>query len=260
MGRRTPKIPPNLSPTQLAQLLTKELESVWDRLRAFEESPTFKGPINMQGNRISNVGMGKGSHDVITQRQAIDEGMHRNAKGQHVAGSVVIATSGIRSKRRARERHDLVPLEQVQEMVGASGNAVVTTNTDQNIDGHKLFKAIGTQRNGLTLANGVNNNVSFENPSISGSFLYISGPTSGFSISGFRRHLSGAGGLNGQIIIVFNATNVAMTLLHMTNGTGSDDANRMRLANNSNIIVGANGSVMLIYADLPGKWVNVARI
>ncbi|MGK2860383.1 MAG: hypothetical protein ACSLE0_00485 [Chitinophagaceae bacterium] len=98
----------------------------------------------------------------------------------------------------------------------------------------------------FTAINGDNNNINIG----SSSFVRITGPTSGFSITGI------AGGVNGKIVVLFNRTNSNMTIEDQTTSTA---ANQIICSNNSNASIQKNGCATLMYSSLDSRWVLVSQ-
>jgi len=100
---------------------------------------------------------------------------------------------------------------------------------------------------GVTLANGANNDVSTGGKSR----VIIGGPTGAFTVSGFTA------GADGQLLFVFNNVSQQMTIKN--GGTGSSAANRIYTLQNADVVLRAGYSfATLIYSSaLPG-WVLTA--
>jgi hypothetical protein len=110
-------------------------------------------------------------------------------------------------------------------------------NTTLDVNGSTAF------REGLTLAlaNGVNNNVVLTDYS----HFRITGPTADFSITGFT------GGQDGRILTLINATTQLLTVKNLITST----ANNQVKTGGSDLILKADGVVMLIYNASLAKWV-----
>jgi hypothetical protein len=93
----------------------------------------------------------------------------------------------------------------------------------------------------LTLANGVNNDVTLTNYSL----FRITGPTASFSLTGF------SGGQNGRVLTLINATTQLLTL---KNQTTSIATNQIKTGG-SDMILKPDGVVMFIYNAALSKWV-----
>lgn len=94
----------------------------------------------------------------------------------------------------------------------------------------------------ITLANGANNDITLGTEF---SYYRIIGPTSAFSVSGF------AGGNNGQLLIITNASTQLMTIV---NNATSTAANRIFTGYNADITIASGGSVHLIYNSTLSRW------
>jgi len=94
----------------------------------------------------------------------------------------------------------------------------------------------------ITLANGANNNLAATNKS----WLRLSGPTGAFSISGF------SGGIQGQVLYVFNTTSQQMTL---KNATGSSAGNQISTLTGADVVLRAGTSfATFIYDTASTSW------
>lgn len=242
--------------------IDRELSNLWAKIRQMEEAPNLKGPLNMNNERIINVGQSKNTKDAISKQEAIAEGMHKNAQGQHVANSAIVATSGVRLARRAKKAFDAVPLGQVKDLIAAggggsgSGDAVVTGNVDQLIAGFKVFRGLALFGAALSLfpASAVYHNWDITlDGSPFAALLGVIGPTGNFQLGGLQRSLTALGGFPGQLLILHNRTVFTMMLLH--EDLNSLPANRFALANNTNTVVRKGGSMLLIYSGIDLRWV-----
>jgi collagen type VII alpha len=97
------------------------------------------------------------------------------------------------------------------------------------------------QEKDLTLSNGTNNNIAID----SNSYFIISGPTSAFTVTGF------AGGVNGKVLVLYNASGYVMTISELT---GSTAANQINTGNGS-LTVQDEGTVSFQYNPTMSKWV-----
>lgn len=95
----------------------------------------------------------------------------------------------------------------------------------------------------LTLVNGANSDIVLPTTTR----MHITGPTGGFSITGF------AGGLDGMRIWLFNSTTQAMTL---TNEATSTAANRILTLTGSNVVLRSGTSfATLSYDGTSSRWI-----
>lgn len=117
----------------------------------------------------------------------------------------------------------------------SSANTTVDVNGDVAIREHSI-----------TLANGNNNNVNVG----AYSFIRITGPTSGFTITGI------AGGQNGKTLVVFNNSGQAMTINH--NDANSNAGSRILTRNGAaySTAAGSNFDVVtMIYSAANSAWI-----
>lgn len=237
------------------------IASVEDRLRNVPRLNRF-GDLDMRGKRIMRVGATAQRDDAPSRKELERKGLYETPDGNHVANSNLIVSGGIRSTRRAKEPDELVPLRQVQQMIGAGGasDAVVTANTDQLVEGYKQFRGLALSAYAVTAVNGVNAAITIAQSSGPvGGFIRVTGPTAAFSIAGIRRYaLGGDGGFTGQLLVLHNATNFTMTLLHESAGASAE--NRIRCPQSTatataGMTIRRYGSVVLIYSNIDARWV-----
>lgn len=256
-----PRLKPNISNfSDLIVDLNRILEGYDQELKIVPRL-NRRGDLDMRGRRIMRVGETKERGDVPGRKELERKGLYETPKGDHVAHSNVIVTGGIRSTHRAADPDELVPLRQVEEMVagGTSADAVVTGPTDQLVQGHKVFRGLSLSAFITSAVNGINAAINISNATAPiASFIMVSGPTAAFSIAGIRRTALNEGGFNGQLIVLHNATNFPMTLLHES--AGASAANRIRCPQASvtataGMAVRRYGSVTLIYSTLDSRWV-----
>lgn len=232
--RSTPQGQPDLMQLQ------RELQRLDDRLTALVREPRFEGPIDMQGNSITNVGRSQQSHDVMPRAELEDEAMVKDSSGNHVAKSGIIATSGIRSTRQARERNELVPLGQLLSLVSVESG-----------DNGAKFLVVDTTTSVLpTIGGGV------ENFAATSSFIHVTGPTAPFSIGSIQ---GGNTSSRGRMLILFNYTSQTMTLKHLS-VTATVIANRILCPNGNDVVVFPSAAAWLLYNIYIPSWVLVSSI
>lgn len=101
--------------------------------------------------------------------------------------------------------------------------------------------ALGEQ--GLTLANGSNNNVS----SGVATYCRVTGPTGAFTITGL------ANGERGRLVLIRNTTTQDMTIANES--ASSDAANRIVTQTGSDVTTSGQGLVTLVYDSTSSRWV-----
>jgi trimeric autotransporter adhesin len=106
---------------------------------------------------------------------------------------------------------------------------------------------LALRQNEVTVANGVNNDVS-TGPY---SFVKVTGPSAAFSISGF------SGGVDGKILTVLNLTTQNMTIVNQT-GSASVLTNRINTLSGADIVTTGNGSVTMQYSIADNRWMVIA--
>lgn len=94
----------------------------------------------------------------------------------------------------------------------------------------------------LSLANGENSNVTLS----AGTNFYISGPTSGFSLTGLT------GGVDGREITLYNSVAYAMTL---TNDATSTAANRFLTLTGADVATTTQGVFRCVYSATASRWI-----
>lgn len=116
-------------------------------------------------------------------------------------------------------------------------------NTTLDVNG-----TIAYRESSVTLINADNNNLVLSNFS----FFKIIGPTGNFAITGI------AGGFNGKVITLYNATNFAMTIRNLS--ASSSAANQIKTLTGSDLVFATgNSSVTIQYSALDTKWIVVAQ-
>jgi hypothetical protein len=88
-------------------------------------------------------------------------------------------------------------------------------------------------------------------------FVRITGPTHQFKVTGL------AGGVDGRIVTLFNATptlttHTGMSMVIVNNSASSTAANRILTLNGADIVSTANASVSMIYSTAESKWIVFA--
>lgn len=256
-----PRLKPNISNfADLIVDLNRILEGYDQELKLVPRTNKY-GDLDMQGKRIMRVGQTKARDDVPGRKELERKGLYETPKGDHVAHSNVVVEGGIRSTRRAAEPDELVPLRQVQDMVtaGTSSNAVVTDNVDQLVQGYKVFRGIAYTALATTATNSLNAAINISTGATPfGVFIRVTGPTAAFSIAGLRRDSLNAGGFPQQVIVLYNATNFPMTLLHESTGASSENRIRCPQATSTSttgMTVRRYGSVTLVYSAADSRWV-----
>jgi hypothetical protein len=244
--------------------LLRELNPILERIEsALNRTPRLDsdGNLDLRNRRILRVGRTKGRDEVPSRRELEDKGLYETPAGDHVAHSSLIATGGIRSKHQAKHPDELVPLRQVQRLLGdgTGSSAVLTTNIDQVVLGYKQFLGLAFAQVGVACVNGNNGTVQIALAAGSlGCFVRVTGPTAAYTIGGFRRAPAVEGGFAGQVFILHNATNFPLTLLHEDTGQPADSRIRIPQSTSSStngMAVRRFGSVILIYEHNADRWV-----
>ncbi len=112
----------------------------------------------------------------------------------------------------------------------------------------RITGVIGVTRAlGVTLANGLSDNIAIVGGGASGDFLNITGPTAAFSLGGFL------GGYDGQVLYVINNVAQAMTLVNES--LTSTAANRIATLTGANVVLRAGTSfATFIYLSGTNRW------
>jgi Chaperone of endosialidase len=110
-------------------------------------------------------------------------------------------------------------------------------NTTLDVNGSSALRE-GTA---MALSNGVNTNIVLGDFS----FFRITGPTAGFSITGFM------GGQNGRVLHLINATSQILTFTHQATSIAGNQIN----TGGANLNLAANGVANLMYNTSLSKWV-----
>lgn len=243
---------------QLITHLNRQVTSLREEVRTLQRNPKFSGPIDMQGHRVTNVGRTEQQTDLPNRGELIDKAMYDDGTGKHIARSPIIATSGIRSKRYAKEQDELVTLRMLQDSTGSGGGGnFVTTDTFQTISGHKDFT--GSINFNPVLLTGLLNGNTNHNVSLgAGTFFIVrSGPSGNFGITGFTTTEATR---DGRVVIIYNATAFNMTLVDSNFGPASAVPNQIKTltSGQANLTTTGNGMIWLIYDSAALRWVVAA--
>jgi len=124
------------------------------------------------------------------------------------------------------------------------GNASAVVLTWDQVGRVSLAGTVGFNRQGITLANGDNNNVAHAN-----TFLRVTGPTAAFALTGFV-----AGG-DGDVLYLYNSVFQTMTVKNLN--AGSAIGNRILTLTGADVVLRAtaNSFVSLIYDTGVGAWI-----
>jgi hypothetical protein len=133
-----------------------------------------------------------------------------------------------------------------------SGRAMIGGPASDNGMTLDVNGSVAMRVSSLALNNGSNNNIVISN----GAFIRIAGPTGDFEINSI------AGGTDGRMIILFNATNFNMTIKDEGTGTVGNtiycpDTGATPLGA-ADIVVKKKGSATLIYSAADAHWVIVS--
>lgn len=241
---------------QLVTNTNREIAALREEVRKLQRTPKITGPLDMGGHRIVNVGRTKDQDDVPNRGELIDKAMYDNGSGQHVARSPIIATSGIRSKRLAKEPDELITLRAVQDIAGTSGGGTfVTTNTLQNITGQKILD--GKLNFTFTPLTGVLNGNANHNIALSDHTFFVirTGPSANFGFTGF---FTPAGTPDGRLVILFNATAFNMTILNENASSLATNRIQTLSTGGANMVTTGPGVIWMVYDSTALRWVIVA--
>jgi len=237
--------------------------NAWDTERLGLASFAFGANVTAEGNysfaagasAVSNghgsVSMGGGTRATGTYSNCF--GSNNIAKG--FAGTVVGMNNDSILLNNEVIQSSLTPMFVVGNgansasrsnamIVRYDGNTGINnSNPNTNLDVKGDF---ALRQNDIIIANFGNNNV---NPG-KFSFINITGPTAGFSITGLQ------GGTDGKIITLLNLTGQNMTIENLN--TSSDPVNRINTLTGANIITTGNASVTLQYSIAHNRWMVIA--
>ncbi|TWW01369.1 beta strand repeat-containing protein [Chitinophaga pinensis] len=139
-------------------------------------------------------------------------------------------------------------------VVASNGDVTKATSIDNtpigdNTAASGTFTTLSVGTAALNLSNNNNNNINIGN----NSFYRITGPNNNFTITSI------AGGSDGRMITLYNATGQNMTISNENTGGGITAANRI-LTNSTNITTTGQGSVTLIYSGSDNRWIVTAFV
>lgn len=126
---------------------------------------------------------------------------------------------------------------------GAVGFGTVNPAVEADVAG-----ALAIRRGDVTLTAGNNNDIALGGAT----FVKLSGPSAAFAVTGF------AGGSDGRLLYLYNATSQAMTIRN--NNTGSAAANRILTLTGADVTLraGAQSFASFIYDAAQNLWVLAA--
>ncbi len=127
---------------------------------------------------------------------------------------------------------------------GRVGVGVVAPNTTFDVSGTTATREFNYTAN----LSATNNNVDFTGDGNTSSFVRVGSTTSGtVSITGF------AGGSNGKVLTVYNATGYGLRLEH--NDAGSTAANRIKAPNSTDFVIIPGAAYQLVYSETDQRWI-----
>jgi hypothetical protein len=125
-------------------------------------------------------------------------------------------------------------------VVSSAGNVGIGTSPAATLD---VAGAVALRGGAFTAANGANQNIAIPNAS----YVRITGPTASFSIGGI------AGGVNGRVVVLHNATTFNMSLVN--EDIGSTTTNRIYTLGAAG--TSGEGSFTLIYSATDNRWIVI---
>ncbi|MFN0049206.1 MAG: beta strand repeat-containing protein, partial [Cytophagales bacterium] len=125
--------------------------------------------------------------------------------------------------------------------ITAVGIGTATPKTKLDVDGDVAFRL-----KTYTATNGANNNIVLP---AGATYVKIIGPAAVFNISGI------AGGQDGKLVILHNATTSNMTINHQITSTA---ANRIITNTGADLVTTGEGMAILIYDNLSFRWIVLA--
>ncbi|MBS1561310.1 MAG: hypothetical protein JSS89_06870 [Bacteroidetes bacterium] len=130
---------------------------------------------------------------------------------------------------------------------GRVGIGTSTPNTMLDVNADVAFREL----NYTAALAATNDNLAFNTGNRS-AFVRIGSQSSNFKISGL------AGGYNGKILMIYNASGKTMTIRH--EGTGSTAANRIVNSTTDSLVFGDKGVVTLVYSAADSRWIVTATM
>lgn len=187
------------------------------------------GVLNLEGNDFSG-GAFKSGENIYAQGS--NAGACRVISKGNIYGDPTFFSANAQAANA-----DIISLG---DTAWGSGNVVV-----------QMPVLLGSGYNGaLTLANGANNDITASGAWNSSRLYRITGPSAGFSISGFT------GGVPGREIKVFNTTAQQMTIKNLT---GSSSSNQIQTLTGADVVLRTGTSAASFFYDgTLAKWILVS--
>ena len=204
------------------------------------DSVTIGRHLDVQGNRVQNVGATRKETDAPSVRELRVEALYARG-GIHDTDKLILARGGIRTVTPALAPNDLITLGQVQALIDEPGTATSALGvTDPGV----TFPVAGWTwpQATITVVNGVTNTMML--PAVV--FVRITGPTAPFSIGGFDAIA------DGRFLILQQTTPQTMTLLNENAGTPA--ANRITTNAGGDMVMDGPGMTMLLYSQADSRW------
>jgi len=117
---------------------------------------------------------------------------------------------------------------------------------DSTLSNWRVTAVNGISRTSFTAGNNNNNNISISNAQ----YVFISGPTNSFTITGI------VAGTNGQTLTLYNSTSQSMTIANAS--TSSTTANRILTLTGANLTITGTSAVNLIYDTTASRWIVIS--
>lgn len=125
--------------------------------------------------------------------------------------------------------------------------------------GVTISRRLGISSTALTLSNGLTSNINLwaSDSTTKSSYIRVAGPSAGFSIGGFTNTSGGTSSTDGSILIIYNSTAQAMTIIN--EDASSTAGNRIHTLTGANVTLRSGTSAAtFIYDGTDQRWILTA--
>lgn len=205
------------------------------------EVVTLGRHLDVQGNRLQNVGPTRAETDVPNVRELRNHALYAR-DGIHETDRLILAKGGVRTVTPAVAPNDLITLGEVQRLVAQAGFGTTSSNASGSTvttpdAGWAYPQANVTVTNGLTSDWTVPASV----------YLRITGPTAAFSLGGFQSVS------DGRLLILQNATVQDLTLVDEDLATTA--THRIQTGTGGDLVMSGLGTTQLLYSLADLRWI-----
>lgn len=207
-----------------------------------EQQPKYHAPLDLNGQRLINVGRSQQDADAITRVELAERGLFSRRTGDpHTATEVIVAPKGIKAALVAAPGF-AVTFDQFTQQI------LAITTGDTSFSGKKTFGGStafsGSTSFPATTPAAIAANTNNYNPGTGTAFRLSA--TAPFNVTGIV-----AGG-DGQLMLLFN---IGANQITLTNeDAASTAANRFHFSTGANVPLAADAAIALWYDLTTARW------